>query len=455
MPPSATASAADTESAHASAVANGAVEPTERVTERAVAVEAAPGFFYGWIILALATLVMIASSPGQTFGFSFFNPEFLSALAISKTALSAAYLGATLLAAVPLSYVGAWTDRWGMRRSLLVGVLAMAAACLFTACVQNLPMLFIAFVAMRMIGPGALVLMANNTLAAWFDRRLGVASGAMQLGMAAAVAAVPFGAIALIEAVGWRQAYVVLAGLLALVLFPLLWRLYHECPSRLGQAPDGASLGLGGVVVDVDSTRPEVWQRHFTLRQAAKTKSYWILVIATATWGLIGTGLVFHLESLCTSRGLMRSDAAWAPTLLAAGMAAAQVAGGLVADRIAVRWLVVAAMTGIAVSCVVAAQAPGPGLLGAYAIYGMAQGLMTVLAGTAWARYFGRLHLGKIRGTVLSAAIGASSIGPLMMGVSADFLGGFEVALWVFFGLAAAVATAGLFATPPRRVDEA
>ena len=33
-------------------------------------------FFYGWLMLPLAMLLKIASSPGQTFGFSFFNVNF-------------------------------------------------------------------------------------------------------------------------------------------------------------------------------------------------------------------------------------------------------------------------------------------------------------------------------------------------------------------------------------------
>ena len=75
-----------------------------------------PRWYYGWTMLAAATMVMVASSPGQTFGFSFFNPEFRATLSITSTTLSATYLVATLLAAVPLTYVGALADRFGLRR---------------------------------------------------------------------------------------------------------------------------------------------------------------------------------------------------------------------------------------------------------------------------------------------------------------------------------------------------
>ncbi len=69
---------------------------------------------------------------------------------------------------------------------------------------------------------------------------------------------------------------------------------------------------------------------------------------------------------------------------------------------------------------------------------------------TVWARYFGRKHLGKIRGMSLTAAVGASAIGPVIMGVSADYLGGFADSLWLFAALSAVCAITACWASPPR-----
>ena len=71
--------------------------------------------FYGWLMVPLATLVMICSAPGQTYGFMRFNPSIRESLSLSQTDLSATYLLATLCAAIPLSYLGrafrsVWTE---------------------------------------------------------------------------------------------------------------------------------------------------------------------------------------------------------------------------------------------------------------------------------------------------------------------------------------------------------
>jgi len=403
----------------------------------------------------MATLVMIATSPGQTFGFSFFNPHIRQALSLSRTQLSAAYLVATLLASLPLAYLGGLSDKFGMRRVLLIAVAVMAAACALAASVQNVAMLFATFFIMRMVGPGLMTLLANNTLAAWFDRRLGVASGAMQLGMAGAIAVVPAGFYMLINTIGWRQAYLAMGAALAVGLLPLLWFVYRQSPSDVGQWPDGRAPdeddpSLADPSMSAGSAHGiSGYANSLSLDEAIRTRSYWILLAATGAWALIGTGLVFHMQAVFTSRGLDEALAAWAPTAMAIGMAAMQITGGILADRIGVRWLVVMAMSGIAAGCSVVALSSGLGLLLGYAVYGLAQGVMTIVAGTAWARYFGRAHLGRIRGTAVTAAVGSSSAGPLIMGASSDYLGGFEPSMWVFVAGAAALAVAGFWATPP------
>ena len=148
-----------------------------------------PGtLFYGWFMLPLAMLVMIGTSPGQTYGITFFNAKFQQAFQLGHAKISAIYLIATVLASLALPYIGGLSDRFGLRRSILFAVAGMALVCGLASQIQGTLTLFVAFLFLRMIGPGTLVLLANNTLAAWFDRRLGMAIGVMQLTMAATMA---------------------------------------------------------------------------------------------------------------------------------------------------------------------------------------------------------------------------------------------------------------------------
>jgi len=401
-------------------------------------------WFYGWLMLPLATLLMVASSPGQTFGVAYFNVRFLDDFALSKTGLSTVYLAATLLASLGIPYIGSLIDRFGLRRAVLCAVAAMIAACVFASQMTGIVTMFLAFLALRMVGPGTLCLLANNTIAAWFDRRLGKVNSYMQVAMAGSWAIVPLVFVMLIELLGWRGAYLAIAGILACGLLPLVAVLYRQSPTELGQLPDGASANT------TERVAPFSWGNELTVSQAMRHRCYWILLAATAMWALVGTGLVFHLAAVFEAVGLDARDSTRAVGGLAVVMGATQLLGGIMADRLAIRWLLVTSMTLLAIACVVLAGAETLAtLVAGYVVFGCSQGLMSIVAGTAWARYFGRVNLGKIRGTSLTAAVGASAVGPVVMGVSADYLDGFGPSLWLFAVVVGGVAVAAFWATPP------
>jgi MFS family permease len=230
-------------------------------------------------------------------------------------------------------------------------------------------------------------------------------------------------------------------------LLPLVSILYRQSPADLGQLPDGAPVD------ETEHKTPFSWGNEFTVPQAMQHRCYWILLAATAMWALVGTGMIFHLAAVFEAVGLDARDSTHAISSLAIVMGATQLLGGIVADRLAVRWLLVASMTLLTATCVVLADADTlPRLVAGYMVFGCSAGLMSIVAGTAWARYFGRTHLGKIRGTSLTAAVGASAIGPVVMGVSADYLDGFEPSFWLFAVMVFGVTVAAFWATPPQVV---
>jgi MFS family permease len=66
-----------------------------------------------------------------------------------------------------------------------------------------------------------------------------------------------------------------------------------------------------------------------------------------------------------------------------------------------------------------------------------------------WARYFGRLHLGKIRGMLTTMCIALSSLGPLIAGTVRDFSGSFDIAMWIFVAIPLPLAILSWFAVAP------
>ena len=396
-------------------------------------------------MLPVAMLAMIATSPGQTFGVSIFNPSFRLALELSHSQLTGAYMVGTLLAALPQPYIGGLMDRFGIRRVMLIVVILLGLACIFMAQVQGLLMLFLAFFFLRVLGQGALGLMAINTLAMWFQVRLGTVAGMMNAAAAGAIALIPPMILLLINQFGWRGAYTVLGVLVWLLMLPVLLLLYRNRPEDVGQTMDGRPSAKTELAIEEKEEADS-----FTLQEARHTRSFWILLLFTAAWAMIITAIFFNIIPVFTDQGLTDAHAAATFTTIAVALAITQLIAGMLADRYRLNWLASLCMIFIAAGVWMLSQADSVGLAQLYALLiGIGQGLFGAVNNTVWVRYFGRAHLGRIRGSAAMAMVAGSSTGPFIMGATYDLFGSYQVSLTLFIALLIPLAIATLWATPP------
>lgn len=408
--------------------------------------------YYGWVMLPVAALLQMASSPGQTFGVSVFNSPIRESLHLGHSQITFCYLLASLLAAAPMPLVGWMMDRIGLRKTGLAAVLLLAVACLVVSQATGLVTLTIGFFLLRTFGQGSLSLIANNTLAMWFSRRLGLVSGLMGLGMSGAVAVAPAIYLALIDQLGWRTAYVTLGLVNCVVLVPVLLFFFRDSPEEIGQTLDG--LTDSSKRNSTDSASSAVPAPHLseslTLSTAWRTRSYWIGLVIGAMWGMIATAVFFNIVPLFEWQGLTAAQAAATFTTFAISMAIVQLIGGALADRLPLNWLMAASVAGLLAGILVLWNVNSMWIGHVYAfLFGAAQGLLVAVNNTFWPRYFGRAHLGQIRSSVWTATVAGCSFGPFAMGYSIDYLGGYGPSLGLFAVLLGVGTIAALFATPP------
>jgi len=404
-------------------------------------------------MLPVAILAQAATAPGQTLGVSIFNPSFQRDLGISISQLTGAYMIGTLIAAVPQPYIGALMDRFGIRRVMAVAVLMLGLACIYTATVQSLWMLLIAFLLLRMFGQGARSLLAGNIPAMWFQNRLGRVSGLMNVGWAIATAILPPVILWLIQQFGWRWAYALLGIAEWVVLLPILIVIFRNRPEDVGQRLDGLSLTVNPATPKfssaMDGSTPD--QLSFTLKEAQRTPAYWIMFAYTALWAMIATAIFFNLLPYFTSMGLTETQAAATYTTLAIVSIITQLIAGTLADRAPLNWIFSLGVVCFITSIWMLVGAMSPLRAHGYAIFmGLTQGFGGVVGGTLWARYYGRKHLGRIRGSVFTAGVAGSSAGPFIMGLIYDNTGSYQLSLWIFMSLLIPVAIAALWARPPK-----
>lgn len=399
-------------------------------------VRASPVYF-GWPVTVAAALAMAATLPGQTAGVTLFIDAFIRDLGLSRGVVSAAYTGATVAAAVVLPWSGRALDRWGPRRGVVVIVALLALACLAMAEARGLATLVLGFFLLRTLGQGALSLAAIHVVNLWFVRRRGVAVGVMGLGMATAVALVPPLIADGIAAVGWRETYRWLGLGVAAVMLPVGVLFFRWAPERYGLRPDG-DAGPD------ESAEPEP---SAALGEARRTGVFWALTLGIASTSCIGTGLIFHHIDLMATGGLSGAQAALLFVPYGAVTAAASLGAGAVLDRVGPRRVLVPALALFAAMVAAVPLVETEAAVWAYgAAFGLSQGAAGNVGGSAYAHFFGRAHIGAIKGFTRTLFVAGTAVGPLLFPLGVAVFGSYAPTLWALALVPAALAVFAAFA---------
>jgi len=408
-------------------------------------------FFYGYVMASVAMFIQIATSPGQTFGVSAFTPSLRTALSMSDSQLSLAYMLGTFLAAIPLMLVGPLSDRFGLKRMTLFSIASLSGTCYLASKISGFNSLLIVFFLLRFLGQGSLSLLSSNTVAMWFRSRVGRISALMSIGTAAAFAWIPEWIHDSIVQIGWRATYQWIALLLAIVILPLVLILFRNRPEDIGQSVDGLEFDFANHDRDESTSRSsEIDDHSLTISEAIRSRAFYIVAATNTLWAMSGTGIVFYLFTLCADRGFASDVPADLFKTFALSMLTMQLAGGLLADFFPLnRLLAIGTMMLCIGLALIGIGETTWSYHGFAAIYGAGQGLLVSVGAVIWVQYYGRRHLGSIRGAAWCCTVAGSGCGPLLMGVSRDHLGGFEPAILLFLVGMSVLSILVWWATPP------
>ncbi len=298
---------------------------------------AASPVYYGWVVLLAGTLGMLMTIPGQTVGVSIFLDQIVAELGLSRSVVSLLYMLGTLGGSFFLPWIGRLIDRWGPRATVVAIATLFSLACVGMGFVQGLASLALGFIAIRCLGQEALGLVSINAINLWFVRRRGVALSLSGLGFALGISLFPLLIERLIAQFGWRQAYMMLGGLVAVTILSIGALVYRDQPERYGLRPDGNRPVSGEYLLE---------EVHYTLAAARCTFRFWLFSIGNVCIAALGTGLVFHHYSIMAASGVDRGVASLVFVPYGLVTAAANMVAGVLMDRISPRWLL-SAMLGL------------------------------------------------------------------------------------------------------------
>jgi MFS family permease len=362
---------------------------------------------FPWVVAALAAGQLLCWA-ALYYAFSSFVLPMRDDLRWSEPVLMGAFsVGLAMWGAASYG-VGSAIDR-GHGLAVLVGGAALAALGLFGWAMVREPWMLYAVwavlgvaMAMTLYDPAFIVLTKRYPQ----RYREGITALTLVGGFASTLS---FPLVAwLLPQLGWRGTLMALAGTMLVVVVPL-----HGWALR-GSEPV--------VAMSRDDAQPDA-----TLRDALRHRTFWLLALAFTLYAFGAAALWAHVMPALASKGLSQREA----LAVVVWFGPAQVAGRLVFAWLGRRWtlrgLGLVVLAGASLAFLVFALASGVWTLWLFAaLFGAANGLITIVRGGLVPETFGRAHVGRIGGAMSAIGLLARAAAPVAAALLLLALGGYR-----------------------------
>ena len=293
---------------------------------------------YGWVMVGVTFLTALVSAGAVGAPGVFIVPlqkEFGWTTAQISSALSIRFILFGLMA----PFAAALMNRYGLRNVALSALLTVVSALVLSLAMTQLWQLILLWGVVVGIGTGMTALVLGATIAArWFNARRGLVVGILTASSATGqLVFLPLLAH-LTELMGWRAALGLMCGMLGFAAFFVLM-VMRDRPSDLGLRPFGDD-GKQPLPSPAPSNAPIAAAALGTLRDASKTRVFWILFATFFVCGASTNGLIqVHLIPMCLDFGIPQVQAASLLAAMGIFDFVGTIASGWLSDRYDNRYL--------------------------------------------------------------------------------------------------------------------
>jgi len=386
-------------------------------------------FFYGWTVLFAAGSSMVVRNSAASLTLAVFIFPMSEDLGWSRTLIAGAASLGGLVATVASPVVGWALDRYGARVILTGSVLILGLSTVSLAWATVPIAFYLAYGLGRVIFSSPLNIGPSVVVSRWFVRRRGLATGFLFLSHSLGMITFPLIAGLVIKYRGWEDAWIVLGVLVWILALGPVSMLVRQTPEEVGLLPDGdpPKPQAGGA-----ETLAVTEEQNWTLREAARTPTLWLLAMATGSLFLLQSGTNIHQGAYFLDQGLGVGVSAATLSLNAVFTGVGSIFWGWLVDRVPVRFTYagVALMMAVALILFPMADTTVEALIVA-SIFGAAVGGILVVPVVAYADYFGRRSLSAIRGVTEPFVSLGQAIGALFSGIVYDVTGSYKDAFLV------------------------
>ena len=377
---------------------------------------------YAWIVLAV-TFVTLLATAGLRSVPGIIIPSLEREFGWSRESITFAVSVNLLLFGLAGPFLGRWMDLYGPRVVMLTtaGLTSWGAlATLFMHSTWQMTLFW--GVIMGAGSAGCSMVMGSAVVSRWFIARRGLALGILGAAMSAGQLIFTPVFMHLDMTYGWRSTTLLVALLTGIVALPLIMLLMRDNP---------ASMGLGPLGDDLSAEKIPKPDSH-PMKQALRTREFWLLASSFGICGLTTSGLLqTHLIPHGLEHGFSEMTMAVSLGMMGAADIVGTVGSGWICDRFGQRGPLAIYYLLRGVSLLLLPFIEHSETLMAFSVFYGLNWLSTVPATSALtADFFGKQNVGVVFGWIFCAhqvgaaiaAYGASFIHTWMGNYSAVFM---------------------------------
>ncbi|MBI2847253.1 MAG: MFS transporter [Chloroflexi bacterium] len=396
--------------------------------------------FYGWWIVLAGALLNAYTNAFVYYGFTaYFNP-IVQEFGWSRAATSFAFSIKRMEEGVAAPVVGFLFDRVGARRLMIAGAIIGGLGLILMGRTQTLAFFYVAVLVVSLGMSFAGYLICSGTISHWFVRKRGLALSLLSAGAGIGGLLIPI-VVWLTIVVGWRTTLLIGGIGLWVIGIPAGLIMKHK-PEEHGCLPDGASFESSAGAASQSSSdvahdvieltkRPTI--EGASLREALRTRSFWLLSMAYFCIASAMSAVFIHIIPALTDSGFSRQAAGFIAATLPIVSIIGRLSAGWLADRFDKRYVLAGAAAFISLGTLIFAYAHSPWQIALFVLlFNIGQGATVPTRPTIQGEYFGLKSFGAIYGILYIGHTMGSAIGPVFAGRLFDLYHSYT---WAFVGL--------------------
>lgn len=286
-----------------------------------------------WIIVGVSFTTLALTSTIMH-SFSIFFVALLTEFRWSRSITAGAFSLFFILYGVIGPLAGSMVDRFGPKRVFVLGSLLWKLGLALCSLIRSWWQFYVFFGVIAAIGAGLTGWVPNTTLIQrWFKEKRGMAIGILSSGIGIGIFVCIPSIQYLINGVGWRMAYRVMAFFISTVVI-IMAVIFLRKPQRKSTPTHSKQETSHTVVRDPLIVDLKWASRSWSLRQAIITKQFWILSVSFFFTSLINQSISAHHAAFFVDKGLEPIFVAYIIGMIGIVSIGGKIFWGTLSDRI-------------------------------------------------------------------------------------------------------------------------